>query len=282
MMEAQRSATKKWEERVKALSRLLPGHGTLWLMFFGGVLAAWALLVATHVPVGAPHPAAENGLAYLISLCTRSVADAGFVSVAAMWSLMSLAMMAPTAFPAFKTYSDMTYTDAASGTSLAVLVAGYLLVWIGFAVPAAYVQVQLADLHLLDGAGKSTSAPLNALLLVVAGAYQFSRLKNACLSACQNPMTFFFSHWQPGHTGALRLGLRLGAVCLGCCWALMLLAFVAGTMNLAFMGLAMVLMTLEKLPQIGNRISAPLGVFLIISGTMVGVLALIDLLNGGI
>ncbi|WP_434054728.1 MAG: DUF2182 domain-containing protein [Roseibium sp.] len=267
---------------MKALTRLLPGHGILWLMFFGSVLATWALLVATHVPVAAPHPAADYGLAYLISLCTQSVADAGLPSAVAMWSLMSLAMMAPTAFPAFKTYSDMTYTDAASGTSLVALVAGYLLVWIGFAVPAAYLQVHLADLHFLDAAGKSTSATLNAVLLLLAGSYQFSGLKNACLSACQNPMTFFFSHWQPGHRGALRLGVRLGAVCLGCCWALMLLAFVAGTMNLAFMGLAMVLMTLEKLPQIGNRISAPLGVFLIISGTVVGVLALTELFNGGI
>ncbi|WP_306142185.1 DUF2182 domain-containing protein [Roseibium sp. MMSF_3412] len=267
---------------MKALTRLLPGHGTLWLMFFGSVLAAWALLLATHMPVAAPHPAGDFGLAYLISLCTQSVADAGFGSAVAMWSLMSLAMMAPTAFPAFKTYSDMTCTEAASGTSLAVLVAGYLLVWIGFAVPAAFVQVQLAELHLLDAVGRSTSGTFSALLLLLAGAYQFSRLKNACLSACQNPMTFFFSHWQPGNLGALRLGLRLGAVCLGCCWALMLLAFVAGTMNLAFMALAMLLMTLEKLPQIGDRISAPLGVFLIISGTVVGVLSLIELSNGGI
>lgn len=266
---------------MKALTRLLPGHGTLWLMFFGGVLAAWGLLLATHTPVATPHPTAEFGLAYLISLCTQSVADAGFGSAVAMWSLMSLAMMAPTAFPAFKTYSDMTYTEAVSGTSLAVLVAGYLVIWIGFAVPAALLQVQLAELHLLDAVGRSTSGILNALLLLLAGAYQFSRLKNACLSACQNPMTFFFAHWQPGHMGAFRLGLRLGAVCLGCCWALMLLAFVAGTMNLAFMALAMLLMTLEKLPQIGDRISAPLGVFLIISGTVVGVLSLLELSNGG-
>lgn len=262
---------------MKAIERLLPGHGFWWLTFFGGVLAAWSMLFAMQMSVGTPAPSGEFGLAYLISICTQTAADAGFASAVLMWSLMSFAMMAPTAFPAFRTYSDLTHTEAASGVSLAVLVFGYLTVWLGFAIPAALLQVQLADIGLLDQAGRSVSGLLNAVLLVLAGLYQFSSLKNACLSACQNPMTFFFSHWQPGLPGAYRLGLRLGAVCLGCCWALMLLAFVAGTMNLAFMGLAMVLMTLEKLPQLGKHVSAPLGVFLFISGAVVFALSLVSL-----
>ncbi|WP_305989324.1 DUF2182 domain-containing protein [Roseibium sp. MMSF_3544] len=262
---------------MKALHRLMPGHGVLWLSFFVSILAAWSVLFAMQVPVDTRVPANEFGLAYLISLCSQTAADAGFRSAIFMWSLMSLAMMAPTAFPAFRTYSDLTHTEAASGVSLAVLVLGYLTVWIGFAVPAAFLQVHLAGQGLLDQAGQSTSGLLNAALLVLAGLYQFSTLKNACLSACRSPMTFFMSHWQPGLQGAFRLGLRLGAVCLGCCWALMLLAFVAGTMNLAFMGLAMVLMTLEKLPQIGDRISAPLGVFLLITGAVVFALSIIPL-----
>ncbi|MET1416096.1 DUF2182 domain-containing protein [Roseibium sp. HPY-6] len=260
---------------MKTIARLLPGHGLLWLTFFASVLIAWGVLFATHLPVVTPDE--DFGLAYLISLCTQTVADTGFLSAVFMWSLMSLAMMAPTAFPAFKTYADLTHTDAASGKSLAVLVTGYLAVWVGFAVPAAFLQVQLAQMGLLDQAGRSTSGLLNGALMALAGLYQFSSFKNACLSACQNPMTFFFNHWNPGLRGALQLGLRLGAVCLGCCWALMLLAFVAGTMNLAFMGLAMVLMTLEKLPQIGARLSAPLGVFLGIGGAVVIVLSLVNL-----
>ena len=257
------------------LERLLPGHRSLWLLFFASVLAAWGSLFAMQARFELPAGWQDFGPGYLLSLCTGTVADAGYPSAVLMWSLMSLAMMAPTAFPAFRTYAQMTHTDAASGRSLVILVGGYLLVWLGFAVVAAFLQVRLTQAGLINTLGQSTSEMLSGALLIAAALYQFSSLKNACLSACQNPMTFFFNHWQPGNQGALRLGMRLGAVCLGCCWALMLLAFVAGTMNLAFMGLAMVLMTLEKLPQIGARISAPIGVFLLIAGTTVVVLPLV-------
>lgn len=260
--------------RVLSLERLFPGHSLLWLTFFAGVLAAWSALFAMQASFELPAGWQELGPGYLLSLCAGSIADAGFPSAVLMWSLMSLAMMAPTAFPAFKTYSDLAHTDAASGRSLAALISGYLLVWLGFSFVAALLQIRLTEFGLLNTLGQSTSEILSGGLLIVAALYQFSSLKNACLSACQNPMTFFFSHWQPGNLGALKLGLRLGAVCLGCCWALMLLAFVAGTMNLAFMGLAMVLMTLEKLPQIGAKLSAPLGVFLFIAGSTVVALPL--------
>ena len=97
-------------------------------------------------------------------------------------------------------------------------------------------------------------------LLALAGAYQFSPAKEACLSKCRRPLAFFMAHWDEG---PLRNGLRLGLVCLGCCWALMALAFVGGVMNLAFMGLATVIMGLEKLPDIGRWLTRPLGVALL-------------------
>ncbi|MCV0429309.1 MAG: DUF2182 domain-containing protein [Roseibium sp.] len=259
------------------LERLLPGHRFLWLLFFVSILTAWSALFAMQARFELPVGWQDFGPAYLLSLCTGTVADAGYPSAILMWSLMSLAMMAPTAFPAFRTYAHMTHTEAANGRSLTILVGGYLLVWLGFAVVAALLQVRLTQLGLLNTLGQSTSEFLSGTLLILAALYQFSSLKNACLSACQNPMTFFFNHWQPGNLGALKLGLRLGVVCLGCCWALMLLAFVAGTMNLAFMAVAMVLMTLEKLPQIGARISAPIGVFLLIAGATVVVLPLVSI-----
>ncbi|MFC6654298.1 DUF2182 domain-containing protein [Roseibium salinum] len=214
-------------------------------------------------------------MAAFLQLCTGLAAETGYASAMLMWSLMALAMMAPTAFPAFRTYSDLTRTNAASALSLAVLVAGYMTVWLGFSALAALLQIRLSALELLWPLGRSASPALSGALLVLAGLYQFSSLKAACLSACQSPMAFFIGHWRPGTAGALRLGLRLGAVCLGCCWALMLLAFVGGTMNLTFMGLAMVLMTLEKLPQIGSKISAPLGVFLLLAGAVVIALPLL-------
>jgi len=100
-------------------------------------------------------------------------------------------------------------------------------------------------------------------LLMLAGAYQFSALKAACLAKCRAPLTFFMQHWEEG---AWRNGLRLGLVCLGCCWALMALAFVGGVMNLAFMGLATAIMVIEKLPDLGRWLTRPLGGVLLAGG----------------
>ena len=115
------------------------------------------------------------------------------------------------------------------------------------------------------------AAAFTGALLIGAGLYQFAALKEACLSRCRAPLTFFMQHFDEG---PWRNGLRLGMDCLGCCWALMLLAFVGGTMNLAFMGLAMVIMTLEKLPEIGRPVTKPLGGALIAAGTVTWALAL--------
>lgn len=125
---------------------------------------------------------------------------------------------------------------------------------------AAGAQMGLFTAGLLDPLGASAAAWLSALLLAGAGAHQFSALKENCLAKCRAPLSFFMQHYGEG---PWRNGLRLGLVCLGCCWALMALAFVGGVMNLVFMGLATVLMVLEKLPQIGRRITRPLGVALI-------------------
>jgi len=255
------------------MARLFSGHRSLWLAFYGSVLLAWLALFAMQARE-VPSLLQVDGLTFLISLCQATAADAGIRSAFVMWALMALAMMAPTAFPAFRTYAQLSRTAGTGPLPLAALLGGYMTVWLGFAVVAALVQVRLAGLGLVSDLGQSISAPLNGVLLLLAGAYQFSALKEACLSACQSPLTFFFNHWQPGARGGAKLGLRLGAVCLGCCWALMLLAFVAGTMNLAFMGLAMVLMALEKLPAIGSRITAPLGVFLMLTGAVVLLLPL--------
>ena len=96
----------------------------------------------------------------------------------------------------------------------------------------------------------------------LAGVYHFSALKLACLSRCRWPMAVLLSHWRENSVGALAMGLRHGAICVGCCWALMLIAFVGGSMNLAWMGGAMMLMIVEKLP-VGCALTAPLGVVLL-------------------
>lgn len=229
-------------------------RGPHWLALFGAVLLAWAALIAMAVPAGDSY-----ARALVETLCAPS---GGFWSTLTMWALMSGAMMAPTALPAFATYEDL---GSQTATRFGHLVAGYLLIWLGFAVLAALGQTVLTRAGLLDTLGTSRVPPFSAALLVGAGLYQFSTLKEACLSRCRAPLTFFMQNWDEG---PFRNGLRLGMDCLGCCWALMALAWVGGVMNLGFMALAMVLMLLEKLPELGRRITKPLGVVLIASGAI--------------
>ncbi|NOX40960.1 MAG: DUF2182 domain-containing protein [Alphaproteobacteria bacterium] len=215
-------------------------RGAVWLGFFALILAAWAGLFLLQVN-----------------------AQATYWLVFAMWGLMTAAMMAPTLVPTLRTYRDLGHTEAASARTFASLVAGYLSVWLGYSAVAATLQIGLARLGVLGPGGSSLSWGFNAGLLALAGIYQFSRLKGACLSQCRSPMTFFMGHWQPGSLGAAKMGVHLGVICLGCCWALMALAFVGGTMNLLWMGIATALMVVEKLPELGRYISRPLGVFLL-------------------
>ena len=234
--------------------------GWHWLSLFGLILGAWVLLYAMSVPAELREAGAIYGPDFWRDFCTLTPDAAGFGKMLVMWALMSAAMMAPTALPAFATYEDLSHT--APDTSFTRLVGGYLAVWLGFSALAAVLQLGLFQAELLTAFGDSNSRYLSAGLLLVAGCYQFSPVKEACLSKCRRPLVFFMQHWDEG---PLRNGLRLGLVCLGCCWALMLLAFAGGTMNIAFMGLATVIMILEKLPDLGRYITKPLGAGLVIA-----------------
>ena len=245
-------------ERIRAMT------APHWLALFAGILLAWGALYLMAVPAEMRALGAVYGEAFWQSLCTVTPDAAGLVRMIVMWALMSAAMMAPTALPAMATYDDLSHT--APDTRFGHLLAGYLAVWFGFSVLAAFAQMGLFSVGALNGLGESVSGGLSAALLAVAGLYQFSPVKDACLSKCRYPLTFFIQHWEEG---PWRNGLRLGLVCLGCCWALMLLAFVGGVMNLAFMGLATVLMVLEKLPDLGRLVTRPLGVALLVAATWV-------------
>ena len=234
-----------------------------WLALFGVILGAWLALYAMALPADLRASARVFGAEFWESLCTVTPDAAGFGRVVLMWALMAAAMMAPTALPAFATYDDL---GRSTQTRFGALVAGYLIVWLGFSVLAGALQMGLFAAGLVSAFGDSLSVWLSAGLLLVAGLYQFSPVKEACLSKCRAPLTFFMAHWDEG---ALRNGVRLGLVCLGCCWALMLLAFVGGVMNIAFMGLATLIMVIEKLPQYGRVLTRPLGAVLIIAGFFV-------------
>ena len=249
--------------KARALVRLTP-RAAGWLAFYAAILAAWVgvALMAQGAP-GAGGDAIPA--AFWTSLCA-SAAEARPLALWAMWALMAAAMMLPTFAPALRTFADLSATGATTAAGAVALVGGYLAVWLAASVAGAAAQWALARWGLLPPAGQSLSPWLSAALLLAAGAYQFSALKASCLSKCRMPLTFFLQHWRPGPSAAAAMGARLGALCLGCCWALMALGFVGGTMSLAWMGAATLFMTLEKLPDIGRLATRPAGWGLILAG----------------
>jgi predicted metal-binding membrane protein len=250
-----------------------PFEAVVWIGFFTLVLSVWAVL---FVSVRASALAEVSGMPrdFWASLCLP--ADAGGVMpLIGMWGLMAGAMMLPTFVPSLRTYFDLGAAGATSAAGAGLLVAGYLAVWLGFAVLAGAAQYLLAVEGLVDPTGTLAGPFLTGALLVGAGAYQFTALKEACLNKCRMPIAYFMERWRPGHLRQFAMGLELGAVCLGCCWALMLLAFVGGTMNLLWMGAATLFMVFEKLPDIGRWLTRPLGAGLITWGLALLVSALI-------
>jgi predicted metal-binding membrane protein len=209
-----------------------------------------------------------------LALCQPMGAGGGaeLALVFAMWAAMSLAMMLPTAVPMILTYAEIADTAARKGEAAAsplFLAAGYVVVWLGFAVEASGLQATLTQFSLLD-AGRA-SPWLAGAILTGAGLYQFSRLKHACLTQCQRPFPFFFANWTEKPRGVFRLGMRQGLSCLGCCWAIMLVMFAAGTMNMVWMAVLGILMTIEKM-MTTVRFSRVIGVAFVAAG--LGVIAM--------
>jgi predicted metal-binding membrane protein len=190
-----------------------------------------------------------------------------------MWWIMMIAMMLPSAAPTVLLYAVVNRKAAAQkgerarAWSMAAFTAGYLVAWVTFSLVATSLQwaFELAGL-LSPMMLNSTSAALAGSILVVAGLYQLTPLKHACLQHCRGPIQFLSQHWRPGAFGALRMGLHHGAYCLGCCWGLMAILFFGGIMNLYWIiGLALVVL-IEKLAPFGYRVGQALGLVLLTWG----------------
>lgn len=193
----------------------------------------------------------------------------GVAVVALMWAAMVLAMMLPSASPMILTYAEIADTAARKGERIVsplVIVAGYTVVWLGFAAAATLAQFLFTRAALLDAAMASASGLFSGAIFIAAGLYQFSALKHACLRQCRQPFPFFFAHWETSARGVFRLGLQQGLFCIGCCWAMMAVMFAVGVMNVIWMAALGVVMTLEKFGG-GNRLTYALGVFMIAAGS---------------
>ncbi len=192
-----------------------------------------------------------------------------------MWSVMMIAMMIPSALPMILLFKKINRTrrereDTALPT--ATFVCGYLLAWTALSALATLAQWGLHDAALLSPTMQSSSSLLGGGLLIAAGAYQWTPWKRACLIHCRSPLHFFMSEWHSGALGALRMGFRHGVYCVGCCWALMAVLFVAGVMNLLWVAAIAALVLIEKTVPGGELIGRIAGIVLIFVG--VGVLVL--------
>ena len=206
----------------------------------GAIALAWALALAAQ----ASGNAEKLGHDWL--LAGEVGAGEAFAIHLGAWQAMVAAMMLPTALPLVRMFSAAASGQPHPGTAMAGLVGGYLAVWAGFGAVAFGGDLAL---H----AGIEASALLRSIewaiagsTLALAGAFQFTRLKDACLRQCRHPGPFLLHHYRRGLRGAFKLGARHGAFCVGCCWALMLIMFAVGVANLLWMALLTAVMVHEK------------------------------------
>jgi predicted metal-binding membrane protein len=206
---------------------------------------AWAWLLQWPVPDD-----------HMATMGPAPLSAAYLIPAFAMWAVMMVAMMVPSAAPMILLHARIDKAPTRSGrTRNSLLFAlAYVIVWAGFSAVAALLQGLLMHRGMLSekamGVGERW---LVALLLVAVAAYELTAAKRVCLDKCQSPMLFILKYWKPGAAGAVRLGLVHGAYCVGCCWALMLLLFVGGVMNLAWVALIGIVVLGEKFAPPGWR-----------------------------
>lgn len=205
------------------------------------------------------------------ALLTHGHADLSATAYAlatVMWLGMMAIMMAPALWPWLQAFHRLDHRPrgplrrTASTVSFA---GGYLTAWLGYALPAAALQIGLQSAGALDVVSGLAPA-IGAGVLVVAGLFQLTPLKRACLTHCRSPFSYFLSRWRNGPPGGFRLGIGHGVYCVACCWALMTTALAVGVMNLWWMAALAGAVCAEQVVSWGHRLRVPLGVALIVAG----------------
>jgi predicted metal-binding membrane protein len=212
------------------------------------IALAWLWLMAA--PPGGPGMAGGHG-GMAMAAAPEPFSAAYLLPAFAMWALMMVAMMLPSAAPMILLYSRVAARSGGRMAASSLFVLAYLAIWTLFAAFAALTQAALVASGRVDAMRLAVGdARLAGALLLVAGLYQLSPVKRACLDQCRSPLSFIMRLSRPGLAGTLRLGLAHGLYCLGCCWALMLLLFVGGVMNLAWIaGLTLVVLAEKTAPR---------------------------------
>lgn len=229
----------------------------------GIILIAWVYLLA-----GAGMDMRAMG-GMLMPMASPDWTLGHFTLMLAMWAVMMMAMMLPSAAPMILFYDKIASNrgNANQGTgSTSFFCLGYMVVWAAFSVAAVVIQYGLDRAKLLSPMLETHSVTLAGALLVFAGLYQLTPLKQTCLRHCRSPIEFIMTEWRGGRGGAFAMGLLHGAYCLGCCWVLMLLLFVGGVMNLYWVAGIAAYVLLEKTAPVGHWLSRLIGVVLVTWG----------------
>lgn len=262
--------------------RLLKRDRTITLVALAGLCALAWLYIATGAGLGMnawemtrfalfPHQHAGNPMPGMDTYATATVwGVTAWTLMIAMWWIMMVAMMTPSAAPTILLYARVNRQALVAGqsqggfASIGVFAAGYLLTWLAFSVAAAALHWALQRTGLISAMMMgSQSRWLSGAVLIAAGLYQLSPLKDLCLTHCRAPAAFLSRHWRPNASGALRLGAVHGAYCIGCCWMLMVLLFVGGVMNLVWIAALTLLVLIEKAFAGGRRVGQSIGIGLI-------------------
>ena len=230
-----------------------------WILLLVIPLACWTwILVMAHDMYGSMHGAS----AWMMTAHW----DATHVLLLwTMWAVMMTAMMMPSASPLILMYAGALRGrgDAQAGRKLYALAAGYVLVWALFSVTVTALQRALANALLLTPMMELAAPVLAAAVLALAGLYQLTPLKHACLRVCRSPLGYLLQHWRDGAIGAFRMGVGHGLYCLGCCWALMLLLFAGGVMNPVVIVALTLWVLVEKLAPFGASTTRLSGIVLL-------------------
>lgn len=246
------------------LNRLLNNQRAVVLAGLAGVISVSWLYVLTGAGLDMPDMTTATEMMAMHASWSTSY----FMLMLLMWWVMMLAMMLPSAAPMIFLYATVNRRNRERGNPFVptgIFSAGYVVVWGTFSLVATVLQWVLEEAALLSPMTGSTGMWFGAALLIGAGVYQLTPLKEACLKKCQSPLSFLMHHWRPGRRGALTMGLEHGAFCLGCCWVLMALLFFGGVMNLLWIAGLAVFVMLEKI-VVGRWISRSSGLILIVWG----------------
>ncbi len=232
----------------------------------GIAVVSWAYLMVEAGRMGGM----PSDMATLIHLHPRG--QTGLMLLFLMWVVMMVAMMLPSALPMILFHAAAVRkinTDGSVAAAVASFAAGYIVVWTLFSVTATFAQAYLEHLALLSPMMVSESAQLGGVLLIAAGLYQMTPIKDVCLRQCRSPLLFVVTHWRDGIGGAFRMGFRHGLFCVACCWLLMALLFVGGVMNLLLVAAIALFVLVEKLAPFGAGFGRLASVGLILAGIVV-------------